>query len=680
MSKPTRPYIKHQSSLTTVQKAANPPPARPKPSALPACRPQPVPKVLQRKAAAPRPPLNQTKPQPAAPLAYRPQPVPKVLQRKTATTQQHPQTRPAPTAPPAYRPQPVPHVLQTKTAGGQQSQADTTARRPVAPPVYRPTVKKILQPKMATAAQGRKPPNAPPVYRPQRTPLIQGKANEERGANQTRANALPPAPRIVPQVRPAQAAQQKPRPVAAPPTSRPPGSQVIQRRVTLKFLNKTIKDAKPDEIKKWLKDTDRTSGTSYEAEIKSHEIYEGALERMVLGGENLTYGFLDASTFMGHLRESKKQLDAVLIPRANHLVFGLDGKTEKQIWDAIVSGYRRFDCAESYGNTTNILASILANTAKIDRKQIEIYYKFDVNHGESTSALKQRLLKPICQFEYLDALIIHNFDEEMLVAMRKAWKVMNDLKSENKVKKIGLGNIDGNQYQILNKFGQIDVVENSLASVLSGDFTKHFIDGTGAELLVYHVIDAAKEIGINDEAGIKTMLKQLEELNVSPILSSSSSKTQLWNILLYGEKPEGYKIEDTGQSNKLEGWLSGPQLCDTNDVFTLAGPVKDALYVIQKNLVSLRKELNNPTPEEMRNWFLGKFSNVQLNDYNQAKVPRRKGLHKRYVKKSMGEILTKLLGKNTCDYDVATQLLQLMMGDAGDWDAYLRAESPSITK
>src|SRR5947209_15804610 len=118
MSKPMRPPLSPASS----QKTSNRPPIQQKrttPVAPPVYRPQPAPRALQPKAAAPQakkapvaPPVA-TKGVPAAPPAYRPQPTPKVLQRKTAISQQpSPATRPQRGAPPAYRPQPTPRVLQ----------------------------------------------------------------------------------------------------------------------------------------------------------------------------------------------------------------------------------------------------------------------------------------------------------------------------------------------------------------------------------------------------------------------------------------------------------------------------------------------------------------------------------------------------------------------------------------
>ena len=94
---------------------------------------------------------------PATPPVYRPQPAPRVLQRKTVAQPSATQARPV--APPAYRPQPVPKVLQRKTNGTPQP-ANQTKRAPVAPPVYRPQPKPTLQPKAALPVPALKLPQA----------------------------------------------------------------------------------------------------------------------------------------------------------------------------------------------------------------------------------------------------------------------------------------------------------------------------------------------------------------------------------------------------------------------------------------------------------------------------------------------------------------------------------------
>lgn len=84
---------------------------------------------------------SQGKKPPVAPPAYRPQPTPRVLQRKLATTPQASAARPAPVAPPAYRPQSTPRCLQLKSAAAQ----------PTTQPVTKPAVPRVVQPKLTTA-------------------------------------------------------------------------------------------------------------------------------------------------------------------------------------------------------------------------------------------------------------------------------------------------------------------------------------------------------------------------------------------------------------------------------------------------------------------------------------------------------------------------------------------------
>ena len=108
----------------------------------------------------------QTRQAPKAPSVYRPQPVPKVLQKKTAINQPPPvgQTERKLIAPAAYRPQPTPKVLQRKTASTTPRLISTTPRptsiqpKPArtAPRVYRPEQNRIVQPRMGLLGQPQK--------------------------------------------------------------------------------------------------------------------------------------------------------------------------------------------------------------------------------------------------------------------------------------------------------------------------------------------------------------------------------------------------------------------------------------------------------------------------------------------------------------------------------------------
>jgi hypothetical protein len=116
------------------------------------------PGLVQQKAA-----ISPVRTHPTAPPVYRPQPLPKVLQRKAAlpTPPSPVQTQRTPIAPPVYRPQPLPRVLQRQVAGNQRAQINQLHPQPVvAPPAnHRPTPGKIVQPKAAMAAEARKSSN-----------------------------------------------------------------------------------------------------------------------------------------------------------------------------------------------------------------------------------------------------------------------------------------------------------------------------------------------------------------------------------------------------------------------------------------------------------------------------------------------------------------------------------------
>jgi hypothetical protein len=103
--------------------------------------------------------------QPVAPPVYRPQPTPKVLQKKQSASAPQPvQTPRQPVAPSVYRPE-VKKMVQLKIASPQHRKSPTAA------PVYRPEQKQIVQPKMSSAAPPHTPPRVSRISIPQPKPV-----------------------------------------------------------------------------------------------------------------------------------------------------------------------------------------------------------------------------------------------------------------------------------------------------------------------------------------------------------------------------------------------------------------------------------------------------------------------------------------------------------------------------
>lgn len=128
----------------------------------------PLAAVAQPKIATPA----TTARQPVAPPVYRPQPVPRVLQKKSALSQSQtaPLTR-QPAAPPVYRPQPVPKVLQQKSAVNRPATTAPSTPRPNVPPISRTPSKKVAQPQAKVTPQR---PRLPRVPLPTGRNIIQG--------------------------------------------------------------------------------------------------------------------------------------------------------------------------------------------------------------------------------------------------------------------------------------------------------------------------------------------------------------------------------------------------------------------------------------------------------------------------------------------------------------------------
>ena len=118
-----------------------------------AYRPQPTPRVLQKKSV--RSLQAQTAcsgSKPVAPPVYRPQLVPKVLQTKIHAPGQPPS--PSKGAP-VYRPLPTPRVLQRKSAIASQLLSDQSRRQPIAPIQLNPGV--LQQKKLHTSPPASQP-------------------------------------------------------------------------------------------------------------------------------------------------------------------------------------------------------------------------------------------------------------------------------------------------------------------------------------------------------------------------------------------------------------------------------------------------------------------------------------------------------------------------------------------
>ncbi|KAK9237026.1 NADP-dependent oxidoreductase domain-containing protein [Lipomyces kononenkoae] len=120
-----------------------------------------------------------------------------------------------------------------------------------------------------------------------------------------------------------------------------------------------------------------------------------------------------------------------------------DPSIDRRVVDAIVSalklGYRHIDGAEVYGTEGEIGVAI--KESGIPRDQIFVTSKILPKIGNPRAALEETL--KLSQLDYLDLYLIHApfVDEKSHgISLEKAWEVLSELKSEGKVREIGVSN------------------------------------------------------------------------------------------------------------------------------------------------------------------------------------------------------------------------------------------------
>ena len=129
------------------------------------------------------------------------------------------------------------------------------------------------------------------------------------------------------------------------------------------------------------------------------------------------------------------------IPQFGLGVFLIDGEenTEKAVLEALKMGYRHIDTAHAYFNERGVGAGV--NKSGIPREEIFVTSKLWPNeYGENkTYQAVEKMLKRF-QLDYLDLVLLHHPLGDFI----GAWKDLEKLNKEGKVKSIGISNFDRN--------------------------------------------------------------------------------------------------------------------------------------------------------------------------------------------------------------------------------------------
>ncbi|MCX5384175.1 aldo/keto reductase [Streptomyces sp. NBC_00083] len=381
------------------------------------------------------------------------------------------------------------------------------------------------------------------------------------------------------------------------------------------------------------------------------------------------------------------------------LVFGVDGRSKEQLVSAVEAGYRRFDTAESYRNIDTV-SEVLRGRP---REDYEVLYKFDVRSGEGAAALRARLKHVATLFGgRLDSLIIHNLDGER-GALTQAWQVLNELKSEHITGQVGLGNIGENHTDLLRELGGVDVVENSVESVLLSENVEKAIKESGAHLYYYDVIRTAQQMDLDltspdDLNGLiytmaGTFPRSDGTSNATMISSSGTARTQTSNLANFGGGPDHEDFtgdEQYGAMGKIDQWRKQQSSGQTNDTsFALRGELSEWLVglcdggtadTLRQSIVDAAKNEGLPVTQTFIEKWLVDGGHVTADDLGTVRVPSRVGLKRRYIGMPLRDALGALFGVKNCDWKWSIQLVQLLFSDADTWDCALRFGADEIVQ
>jgi len=382
------------------------------------------------------------------------------------------------------------------------------------------------------------------------------------------------------------------------------------------------------------------------------------------------------------------------------LAFGLDGKQVGVLEAAWNAGYRRFDCAASYGNSP-ALADILQRQGG-DRGTYHVLYKVDPPQvgdlGVHIAAMSRVF------GGYIDQFLIHNIDsasDEQIIA---AWKVMLAAKKSGLVKQIGVGNVRAPHAELLRQLAAIhpiDVVENSLVTLLADPALKKALRGSGPgagtpDLFYYDVIKVAADIGVLSTTGIKGLAKQIDALHFDGgweigkqhmILSSDKLDKLKKNIADFGsgEEEDGSSYVEalvpSGEQEKIDTWITKASVVQDSEANpAIPGKFRDWLLDVVQHSDKARATVQKSN-QGTQGWLEANLDALGLSreQLHAVKIPGKAGMRRIYAGMSLLSVLVALFGNKNCDWKWAIQLLQVLASSDGDWASFLCAGCPDVT-
>ena len=152
--------------------------------------------------------------------------------------------------------------------------------------------------------------------------------------------------------------------------------------------------------------------------------------------------------------------NGVHMPLVGFGTFMLGGKTcTEAVSAAIKNGYRMIDTAEAYGNEKEVGAGIRASN--IDRKELFLITKVNFKSYENAEQIVMQSLANL-QTSYIDLLLLH----WPFADYYAAWRILEKLYAEGKVRAIGVSNFEPDRLLDLIAYNKVVPAVNQIETNL----------------------------------------------------------------------------------------------------------------------------------------------------------------------------------------------------------------------
>ncbi len=152
--------------------------------------------------------------------------------------------------------------------------------------------------------------------------------------------------------------------------------------------------------------------------------------------------------------------NGVQMPLVGFGTFMLGGETcRNAVTAAIENGYRMIDTAEAYGNEKEVGEGI--KQSGIDRKELFLVTKVNFKSYENAEQTVMQSLENL-QTDYIDLLLLH----WPFANYYAAWRVLEKLYAEGKVRAIGVSNFEPDQLLDLTAYNKVVPAVNQIETNL----------------------------------------------------------------------------------------------------------------------------------------------------------------------------------------------------------------------